>query len=54
MLPPIKIGTIKLQALSTCPFDSLTKLLATAYADSIVYKQTVDEEYKDLIFFQIR
>lgn len=53
LLPPIKIGTTKLQALSTCPFDALTELLATAYADSIVYKQTIDEKYKDLIFFQI-
>lgn len=53
MLPPIKIGTKKLQALSTCPFDALIELLATAYADAIVYKQTVDKKYKDLIFFQI-
>jgi len=53
LLPPIKIGTTKLQALSTCPFDALTELLATAYTDSVIYKQTVDEIYKDLIFFQI-
>lgn len=53
LLPPIKIGTTKLQALSTCPFDSLMELLTTGYVDSVVYKQTVDEKYKDLIFFQI-
>lgn len=53
MLPPIKIGTTKLQTLSTCPFDALIELLATAYADFSVYKQIVDEKYKDLTFFQI-
>lgn len=53
LLAPIKIGTKKLQALSTCPFDALTELLTTAYVDSVVYKQTVDEKYKDRMFFQI-
>lgn len=53
LLPPTKIGTTKIQVVSTCPFDATVELLAIAYADSVVYKKTVDTKYKDLIFFQM-
>lgn len=39
--------------LSTCPFDAVIELLATTYADSATYKKIIDENYNDLIFFQI-
>ncbi|EFN74295.1 120.7 kDa protein in NOF-FB transposable element, partial [Camponotus floridanus] len=53
LLPPIKINKTKIQVLSTCPFDAITEILTTTYVDSVIYKQTVDTKYKDLIFFQI-
>lgn len=53
LLPPIKIGKIKIQMMNTCSFDAIAELLTNGYSNYIAYQRRVEADFSDVIFFRL-